>query len=59
MTTALIDYLISFKDTQITIASNMLEEAQKLTKKDVNFLVATNLNVFNVRLSLLTNKSSI
>ena len=34
MTTALLDYLISVKDTHITIGSNLLKEAQELVKKD-------------------------
>ena len=34
MAPPLLDYLNMFKDSKITIASNILEDAQKLAKKD-------------------------
>jgi len=33
MTTTLIEYLIKFGDTHVTVASNVLAEADKLAKK--------------------------
>ena len=33
MTPALIDYLVSFKDTQITVASNLIKEAESVASR--------------------------
>lgn len=48
MTPALIDYLVSFKDTRITIASNLLDDAKRLAAKYPDYLSATYLDIFNV-----------
>ena len=34
MTPALIDYLLSFKDTTITIGSNLIEDAKRIAAKN-------------------------
>jgi len=33
MTPALLDYLVSFKDTKVTVGSNNLDEAKKVASK--------------------------
>ena len=33
MTPALVDYLVQFKDTQITVASNILSDAETIAKR--------------------------
>lgn len=53
MTPPLIDYLLAFNDTHITVASNMLTEAQSLCKRAPNSMDAVFLDVANV--SRLTN----
>ena len=53
MTPALIDYLISFKDTKMTIASNILEDAKKLASKYPEYLTSTYLDISNVRFTIL------
>lgn len=40
MTPTLIDYLLTFKDTKITIASNILNDAKALVKKNPDLLDA-------------------
>lgn len=49
MTKPLIDHLVSFKDTQITIASNMPKAAAELVKKHPEFLKAVELDVTNIK----------
>lgn len=53
MTPPLIDYLMSFNDTHLTVASNMLKEAQALCKKYPSHMDATELDVFNVSLNVI------
>lgn len=53
MTGPLIDYLISFQDTYVTIASNLLEDAQLLASRNLTFLSAIYLDVFDVSPSSL------
>jgi alpha-aminoadipic semialdehyde synthase len=48
MTPPLVDYLASFKDTHITVASNMLAEAEKLAKRHAHCMSAVYLDVTNV-----------
>jgi hypothetical protein len=51
MTPPLLDYLCSFKDTKVTIGSNLLEDAKKLCLRHPDYLTAEFLDVFNVRSS--------
>lgn len=55
MTTALVDHLVSFKDTHITVASNILEDAERVASKYLQFMSATHLDIFNVYINQLTN----
>jgi hypothetical protein len=48
MTPPLVDYLASFGDTQITVASNMLAEAQRLAGRHPKCMNAVFLDVSNV-----------
>jgi hypothetical protein len=54
MTPPLVDYLISFKDTQITVASNLLIDAQNLCKRAPNYMQAKFLDVSDVKISFLS-----
>ena len=47
MTGPLVDHLISFNDTTMTIASNLLEDAQKIASKNPSKLKAIYLDIFN------------
>ena len=48
MTPPLIDYLVSFKDTKITVASNIQKDAESLCKKYPLFMNGVFLDVQNV-----------
>ena len=48
MTPALVDYLASFKDTHITVASNFLKEAESVAARHPTFIKAAFLDIFNV-----------
>jgi saccharopine dehydrogenase-like NADP-dependent oxidoreductase len=48
MTPALVDYLVSFKDTKITIASNMIKEAEGVAARHPQFCKAALIDIFNV-----------
>jgi hypothetical protein len=48
MTPPLLDHLCSFKDTHITIGSNLIEDAKKLCARNPEFISAEFLDVFNV-----------
>lgn len=48
MTPALIDYLVRFKDTHITIASNIEEDAKRIASKHPNYCSSTYLDIFKV-----------
>lgn len=50
MTPPLIDHMMSFNDTHLTVASNLLGDAQNLCKKYPSSMDAVELDVFNVRL---------
>jgi saccharopine dehydrogenase-like NADP-dependent oxidoreductase len=47
MTPPLLDYLCSFKDTKVTIGSNLVEDAKKLCLRHPDYLTAEFLDVFN------------
>jgi hypothetical protein len=49
MTPALVDYLCSFKDTQITVASNMIKEAEGIAARHPQFIKPALIDIFNVR----------
>jgi hypothetical protein len=49
MTPALVDYLCSFKDTQITVASNMIKEAEGIAARHPQFIKPASIDIFNVR----------
>jgi hypothetical protein len=51
MTPPLIDYLVKFQDTHVTIASNLIEDAKKLSSKHPSFTSAHLLDIFNVSFS--------
>jgi len=53
MTPPLIDYLLSFNDTHISVVSNLVEDARALAKKSPKFMDADFLDVTDVRKSLL------
>lgn len=48
MTPALVDYLCSFKDTQVTVASNMLKEAEGIAARHPQFIKPAFIDIFNV-----------
>ena len=48
MTPALVDYLVQFKDTSVTVASNMLKEAESVAARHPQYLKAIYLDIFNV-----------
>ena len=48
MTPALVDYLCSFKDTHITVASNMIKEAEGIAARHPQFIKAALIDIFNV-----------
>ena len=52
MTPPLLDYLVKFGDTHITVASNILEDAQKVAAKHPTHISAMYLDVFDVRIFL-------
>ena len=54
MTPPLVDYLASFGDTSITVASNMLAEAQKIAARHPKCMSAAYLDVMNVSKDRLT-----
>ena len=47
MTPPLLDLLCAFKDTHITIGSNLVEDAKKLANRHTEFISAEFLDVFN------------
>jgi saccharopine dehydrogenase-like NADP-dependent oxidoreductase len=47
MTPPLLDLLVSYKDTQITIGSNLVEDAKKLASRHPEFISASYLDVLN------------
>jgi saccharopine dehydrogenase-like NADP-dependent oxidoreductase len=49
MTPPLIDYLISFNDTHITVVSNLVDDAKALCKKSPNNMDFGFLDVTDVR----------
>lgn len=49
MTPALVDYLVSFKDTHITVASNNLKEAESIVARHPEYMTPTLIDIFNVR----------
>ena len=48
MTPPLVDYLTKFKDTRITVASNLIEDAQRVAKRAPDMMEAVYLDVFDV-----------
>ena len=48
MTPALVDYLVSFKDTQITVASNLIKEAESVASRHPKYAKPVFLDIFNV-----------
>jgi hypothetical protein len=48
MTPALVDYLVSFKDTYITVASNLVKEAEGVASRHPQFAKAAFLDIFSV-----------
>jgi saccharopine dehydrogenase-like NADP-dependent oxidoreductase len=50
MTPALVDYLVQFKDTHITVASNLIKEAEGIAARHPEFIKAALVDIFNVRL---------
>jgi len=47
MTPPLLDLLVSYKDTHITIGSNLVEDAKKLASRHPDYISAAYLDVFN------------
>ena len=58
MTPPLIDYLVSFNDTHISIASNLIEDAKRLASKHPNHTSAHLLDIFNVSILIYSPISS-
>ena len=52
MTPPLVDYLCKFGDTHVTVASNIIEDAQKIASRHPNHMSAMFLDVFDVSLQL-------
>lgn len=48
MTPALVDYLIQFKDTFITVASNVLRDAQAIASRHPHLMKGAFIDIFNV-----------
>ena len=48
MTPALVDYLCAFKDTQVTVASNMIKEAEGIAARHPQFIKPALIDIFNV-----------
>ena len=48
MTPALVDYLCSFKDTQVTVASNMIKEAEGIAARHPQYIKPALIDIFNV-----------
>ena len=48
MTPPLVDYMCSFKDTHITVASNLINDAKRVASKHPQFMDAAYLDVFDV-----------
>ena len=53
MTPPLVDYLCSFKDTHITIASNLINDAKRVASKYPDLMDAVYLDVFDVSNKIL------
>jgi len=49
MAPPIIDYLIPFKDTHITVASNLIEDAKRLAQKYPDKMDAKYIDVFNAK----------
>ncbi len=49
MTPALVDYLVSFKDTHVTVGSNLLDDAKLIASRHPEFMSAVFIDIFNVR----------
>jgi saccharopine dehydrogenase-like NADP-dependent oxidoreductase len=47
MTPPLVDYMCSFKDTHITVASNLINDAKRVASKHPQFMDAAYLDVFD------------
>jgi saccharopine dehydrogenase-like NADP-dependent oxidoreductase len=52
MTPALVDYLVQFKDTHVTVASNILADAEAVAARHPQYLKAAFLDIFNVRMAI-------
>ena len=52
MTPPLVDYLCKYGDTRITVASNIIEDAQKIAARHPNHMDACYLDVFDVSVSI-------
>jgi hypothetical protein len=48
MTPPLVDYLVSFNDTRITVASNIIKDAEKIAKRHPTCMSAMFLDVMDV-----------
>ena len=48
MTPGLVDYLISFKDTHITVASNILKDAEQVAQRHPKSMSAVYIDITNV-----------
>ena len=57
MTPPLVDYLVKFKDTRITVASNIIEDAKKIASRHPSYMDAVYLDVFNVSVIALKDHS--
>ena len=53
MTPPLVDYLMKFNDTFITVASNIEADAQRVANRHPQHMDAAYLDVFNVSLLIL------
>ena len=45
---SLVDYLVEFKDTNITVASNLIKEAEGIAARHPQFIKAALVDIFNV-----------
>lgn len=51
MTPALIQHMVQFKDTHITVASNLIEDAKLVSSKYPEYCTPVFLDIMNVRLT--------
>jgi len=49
MTPALVDYLVSFKDTHVTVGSNLIKDAEAVAARHPEYMSAVHIDIFNAK----------